>query len=148
MITYHFLMFSKLKTSFQYQRDFFFFLNVRSGIYLERNTLHRQGCGPLQRASVESLSRVSLFETPRTVATRFLCPWDFPGKSIGVGCRFLLQRIFPNQGIELVAPILTGRFFTAELPRKPNQRDCHYIENIFHFIKKRESSLPSAPPSC
>ena len=28
--------------------------------------------------------------------TRFLCPWDFPGKSIGVGCHFLLQRIFPT----------------------------------------------------
>ena len=27
-----------------------------------------------------------------------LCPWDFPGKSTGVGCHFLLQRIFPTQG--------------------------------------------------
>ena len=25
-------------------------------------------------------------------------PWDFPGKSTGVGCHFLLQRIFPTQG--------------------------------------------------
>ena len=23
--------------------------------------------------------------------TRLLCPWDFPGKNTGVGCRFLLQ---------------------------------------------------------
>ena len=30
--------------------------------------------------------------------TRFLCPWDFPGKDIGVGCHFLLQGIFPTQG--------------------------------------------------
>ena len=30
--------------------------------------------------------------------TRLLCPWNFPGKSTGVGCRFLLQRIFPSQG--------------------------------------------------
>ena len=28
-----------------------------------------------------------------------LCPWDFPGKSTGVGCHFLLQRIFPTQGL-------------------------------------------------
>ena len=28
---------------------------------------------------------------------RFLCPWDFPGKSAGVGCHFLLQGIFPTQ---------------------------------------------------
>ena len=30
--------------------------------------------------------------------TRFLCPWDFPGKNTGVGCHFLLQGIDP--GIE------------------------------------------------
>ena len=30
--------------------------------------------------------------------TRLLCPWDFPAKDIGVGCHFLLQRIFPTQG--------------------------------------------------
>ena len=28
-------------------------------------------------------------------------PWDFPGKSIGVGCHFLLQGIFPTQGSNL-----------------------------------------------
>ena len=30
--------------------------------------------------------------------TRLLCPWDFPGKSTGVGCHCLLQGIFPTQG--------------------------------------------------
>ena len=29
--------------------------------------------------------------------TRILCPWDFPGKSTGVGCHFLLQEIFLTQ---------------------------------------------------
>ena len=29
---------------------------------------------------------------------RLLCPWDFPGKNIGVGCHFLHQGIFPTQG--------------------------------------------------
>ena len=29
---------------------------------------------------------------------RLLCPWHFPGKNTGVGCHFLLQRIFPTQG--------------------------------------------------
>ena len=28
-----------------------------------------------------------------------LHPWDFPGKSTGVGCHFLLQEIFPTQGL-------------------------------------------------
>ena len=30
--------------------------------------------------------------------TRLLCPWDFPSKDTGLGCHFLLQGIFPNQG--------------------------------------------------
>ena len=28
---------------------------------------------------------------------RLLCPRDYPGKNTGVGCHFLLQRIFPTQ---------------------------------------------------
>ena len=31
-----------------------------------------------------------------------LCPWDSPGKNTGVGCHFLLQGIFPNQGLNLL----------------------------------------------
>ena len=31
-------------------------------------------------------------------------PWDFPGKSTGVGCHFLLQGIFPTQGSNPVLP--------------------------------------------
>ena len=30
--------------------------------------------------------------------TRFLCPWNSPGKITGVGCHFPLQRIFLTQG--------------------------------------------------
>ena len=32
---------------------------------------------------------------------RLLCPWDFPGKNTGVSCHFLLQGIFPTQGLNL-----------------------------------------------
>ena len=38
------------------------------------------------------------FATPWTVARQVT--WDFPGKSTGVCCRFLLQ-IFPSQGWNL-----------------------------------------------
>ena len=31
--------------------------------------------------------------------TRLLSPWDFPGKNTGAGCHFLLQGIFPTQGM-------------------------------------------------
>ena len=40
------------------------------------------------------LSPVQLFTTPWTVACQ---AWDFPGKNTGVGCRVLLQGIFPIQ---------------------------------------------------
>ena len=30
---------------------------------------------------------------------RLFSPWDFPGKSTGIGCHFLLQRIFLTQGL-------------------------------------------------
>ena len=30
---------------------------------------------------------------------RLLCPWNFPGKNTRVGCHFLLQGIFPTQGL-------------------------------------------------
>ena len=33
--------------------------------------------------------------------TRLLHPWDFPGRNTGVGCHFLLQEIFPIQGLNL-----------------------------------------------
>ena len=51
-----------------------------------------------ERVSPESLSRVQHFVSPWTVPTSLLCPWNFPGKSTGVGCHFLLQWIFPIQG--------------------------------------------------
>ena len=41
---------------------------------------------------VKPLSHARLFATPWTVAcTKLLRPWDFQGKSTGVGCHFLLQ---------------------------------------------------------
>ena len=41
---------------------------------------------------VKLLSRAWLFVTPWIVAcTKLLRPWDFQGKSTGVGCHFLLQ---------------------------------------------------------
>ena len=32
---------------------------------------------------------------------RLLHPWDSPGRNTGVGCHFLLQGIFPTQGLNL-----------------------------------------------
>ena len=44
---------------------------------------------------------------------RLLCPWDFAGKNIGVGCHSLLQGNLPDSGMELTSPALAGRFFTC-----------------------------------
>ena len=48
--------------------------------------------------------------------TSLLCPWNFPGKNIGVGCHSLLQRIFPTQRLNL--GLLHCRFFTVWATRE------------------------------
>ena len=45
----------------------------------------------------QSLSRALLFAKSWTVAHQTICPWDCPGKNIGVSCQSLLQGIFPTQ---------------------------------------------------
>ena len=46
------------------------------------------------KVKVKLLSRVQLFATPRTAAYQaYPSMGFFPGKSTGVGCHFLLQRI-------------------------------------------------------
>ena len=50
----------------------------------------------------------------------FLCPWDFPGKNIGVGSHLLLQEIFPGDlGIEAESPALQADSLPSEPPGKP-----------------------------
>ena len=44
------------------------------------------------KVKVKLLSRVQLLATPWTTAHQALCPWDFPGKSTGVGCHCLLHK--------------------------------------------------------
>ena len=64
----------------------------------------------------ELLIHVRLFETLWTVA---LCPWDSPGKNIGVGGHALLQGNLPNPGTEPGSPALQADSFPAEPPGKP-----------------------------
>ena len=46
---------------------------------------------------------------------RVLCVWDSPAKNTGMGFHFLLQEIFPTQGLHLslMPPALAGKFFTT-----------------------------------
>ena len=50
-------------------------------------------------SEVNSLSRVWLFATPWTVAGQAPLSMGFSRKNSGVGCHFLLQGIFPTQGL-------------------------------------------------
>ena len=80
---------------------------------------------------------------------RLLCPWNFPGKSTGVGCHFLLQGIFPTQGLNRHLPCLlhwqADSFYQShpETPRNvlgdthisfPYQMClCIDLYSLFHF---------------
>ena len=59
-------------------------------------------------SQVKLLSRVRLFVITWTVA------YQAPGKNTGVGCHFLLQGYFPDQGSNLLC------LFTAESPGTPS----------------------------
>ena len=58
----------------------------------------------------------------RSPSTRFLCPWDSPGKDTGVGCHFLLQRISPTQGSNPRLPNWQADSLPLAPPGKPPKR--------------------------
>ena len=49
---------------------------------------------------------------------RLLRPWNFPGKNTGVGCHFLLQGIFPTQGLNPGLPLCRQTLLQSEPPGK------------------------------
>ena len=55
---------------------------------------------------VQSLSHIRLFMTLYDPA-RVLIPWDFPGKNNGIGCHFLLQRIFLSPALQADSLLLS-----------------------------------------
>ena len=72
---------------------------LNRGLLHCRQVLYQLNYQGSSESKVKSLSCVRLFATPWTVVcTRLLRPWDFLGKSTGMGCHFLLQGIFPTQG--------------------------------------------------
>ena len=71
-----------------------------------------------------ALSSVNLCDP---MPTRLLCPWDFSGKTTGVGCHFLLQwEILINQN---------STFQTCIHFEVPNENLCtpHYTDKFSHF---------------
>ena len=47
------------------------------------------------------LCKVDSLQPPGLQPARLLCPWNSPGKSIGVGSQSVLQGIFPTKGSNL-----------------------------------------------
>ena len=83
-------------------------------------------------------------------------------ESTRVGCHFLLQGIFPTQGLNpSLSPALAGEFIATELPGKPcaydnlhaikhpgplhdpRERDSEGVRTEFLFIPKLAVSLSS-----
>ena len=56
--------------------------------------------------------------------TRFLCPWDSPGKNTGVGCHFLLQCIKVKSESDVA----------QSCPTYSDPMDCSLPGSSFHGI--------------
>ena len=52
---------------------------------------------------------------------RLLRPWDFPGKSAGVDCHFLLQGIFPTQESDPGLPHCRQKLYRLSHQRSPDK---------------------------
>ena len=59
--------------------------------------------GAVKKKSESEVAQLcpTLFNPHGLQPTKLLRPWDIPGKNTGVGCQFLLQEIFPTQGLNL-----------------------------------------------
>ena len=70
--------------------------------------------------------------------TRLPHPWNFPGKSTGVGCHFLLQGIFPAQGLNphlLVSYVsCIGRQIFFFLPIVPSGKPLNFISSFLNWL--------------
>ena len=58
---------------------------------------HHSLCMSNSVCMLSRFSRVQLCVTYGLKPARLPCPWDSPGKKTGMGCRALLQGIFPIQ---------------------------------------------------
>ena len=63
----------------------------------KQENIHVHICTPMCLGSQSCLDSVA----PGLQPARLLCSWNFLDKNTGVGCYFLLQGIFPDQGSNL-----------------------------------------------
>ena len=72
--------------------------------------------------------------------TRLLCPWDSPGKNTRVGCHFLLQGIFPTQGLNQHLLCLL-HWQVGSLPRASPGEPLRSLD-LSHSIPSKWSTAP------
>ena len=53
------------------------------------------------KSESEAAQSCPTLSDPRDCSTRLLRPWDFPGKSTGVGCHCLLQLMYISEEMNL-----------------------------------------------
>ena len=82
------------------------------------------------KVKVKSLSHVRLLVIPWLQPTRLLHPWDFPGKSTGVGCHCLLQS--PN--------------FLTWQTNPPQSVQLSMLQPRFSVLPPSHSGSSQAPP--
>ena len=75
--------------------------------------------------------------------TRFLCPWDFPGKNTRVGCHFLLQGIFLTQELNPQPLHWQAASFTTELPEEPNRNPITFFKKLIQSVSQFSHSVVS-----
>ena len=85
------------------------------------------------KVKVKSRSCVRLFSTPWTTAHQALCPWDFPGKSTGVGCHCLSSFLFILSFFCSTAVISTY-LSSSSLILSSASFSCHWLLLVYFFI--------------
>ena len=77
--------------------------------------------------------------TPWTVAYQAPPSMDFPGKSAGVDCHFLLQGGLPDPGIEPGSPAL----WADALPSEPPGKSLQYLLKVDIIKSRRRQWYPT-----
>ena len=93
------------------------------------------------KVKVKSLSPVRLWATHGLQPTRLLCPWDFPGKSTGVGCHHPLFHWYLD-ALEYLN-IVKLCVFTYDLSWYANLERSHLLNCVSRktFIYQLENGL-------
>ena len=88
---------------------------------------------------IVALSCLLLLWPHRLQSTRLLCPWDLPGKTTRMCCHFLLQGIFPTQGLNLhLLCLQCWQMESLQLSHHENPQDEVTFNRMLYlyFLKK------------